>query len=70
MSHRCVVVLDELPDLKLKITHRGKVSATQTLSLDDAEYNLDLIEPRTVFREVDKANSMPGVREERSSRDH
>ena len=70
VSHRGVVVRDELPELRFKVGHRDKISATQTLSLDDAEYDLNLIEPRAVFRKVDKANSMSEVREELPSRDH
>lgn len=45
MSHRGVVVRDELPELRFKVCHRGEISAAQTLSLNDAKYDLNLIEP-------------------------
>ena len=32
--------------------------------MDDPEHDLDLVEPRTVFREVDEADSVGGVRQE------
>lgn len=45
MSHRGVVVRDELSELRFKVCHRGEISAAQTLSLNDAEDDLNLIEP-------------------------
>jgi len=61
MSHRRVVVSDELPDLRFQVGHGGKASAAQTLSSNDAEDDLDLIEPGSMFRKVDKAYSVPLV---------
>ncbi len=70
MCHCRVVVDDKLPDLRLQIGDRLEVSTTQTFALNDAEYDLDLIEPGTVFRQVNKANSMFGICQERSSCGH
>src|SRR3954447_3612397 len=70
MSHRRVVVDDELSELGLELGHRGEVAAAQALSLEDAEEDLDLVEPRTVFRQVHEADAVTDVREELASRRH
>ena len=62
VGHRGVVIGHELAEFRFEVGHRGKVSAPQALAMNDPEDNLDLIEPRAVFREVDKTDSMPGVR--------
>jgi ribosomal protein S5 len=70
MGHGCVVVGDELSELGLKFGHRGEVAAAQALSMDDAEKDLDLIEPRAVFGQVDKTDAVALVREELAPRRH
>ena len=70
VRHCCVVVGDELSDLGLKSGHRSEVSASQTFSLEDAEKDLDLVEPRAVFGKIDEADTVADVREELSSRLH
>lgn len=64
VGHRAVVIIHELPELRFKVGHRGEVSPAQTLSMNDTEDDLNLIEPRTVFRKVDKTDSMTAVRQE------
>ena len=49
MCHCRVVVGNELPDLSLQIVDRLEVSTTQTFALNDAENDLNLIEPGTMF---------------------
>ena len=61
MGHGRVVVDDERSDLGLEFGHRGEVPAAQAFSLDDAEEDLDLVEPRAVFGQVDEADPVAGV---------
>lgn len=61
VGHRGVVVGDELSELGLEFWHRGEVAATQAFALQDAEEDFDLIEPGTVFRQVDEADAVAGV---------
>ena len=61
VGHRRVVVGDKLSELRFEVGHRGEVAATQAFSVGDAKEDLDLIEPRTVFRQVDKADPVTGV---------
>jgi hypothetical protein len=70
MGHCGVVIGHELSELRFQVGHREKISAAQKLSMNDPENDLNLIEPRTVFRKVDKADSMLEVRQERLSRGH
>jgi len=49
VGHGRVVVGDELSELGLEVGHRGEVAAAQALSMDDAEKDFDLVEPRAIF---------------------
>ena len=62
VGHRDVVIVHEFPQLRFQVRHRREVSAAQELPVDDPEHNLNLVEPRTVLREVDEADSVGGVR--------
>ena len=64
MCHGRVVVGDELSDLGFECGHRGEVPAAEAFSLEDAEEDLDLVEPRAVFGQVDEADPVADVREE------
>ena len=63
VRHCCVVVGDELSDLGLKSGHRSEVSASQTFSLEDAEKDLDLVEPRAVFGKKHEPNAVAWIRQ-------
>ena len=58
VRHRVVVVLDELPQLRLKVTHRGEVAAADRFAIDHSEHRFNLVQPRTVFGRIDKADAM------------
>lgn len=62
VSHRSVVVIHKLPQLRFQVLYRLEVSAPQKLPVDDPEDDFDLVEPRTVLREVDEADPVAGVR--------
>ena len=64
VCHRGVVVGHECSKLRFEVVHRSEVSASQTLSMNDTEYDLNLIEPRAVFRKVDKSDSMVEIGQE------
>src|SRR5271165_6356431 len=64
MRHRGVVIAHEFSQLRLQIRYRCEVSPTQELPMDYPKYDLDLVKPRTVLRQVDKANPMVDIREE------
>ena len=64
VRHRGVVVGDELSELRFQFGHRFEVAAAQTFSLEDAEEDFDLVQPRAVFRQVDEADAVRCVREE------
>lgn len=61
VGHRGVVVVHEFPQLRFQVCHRREVSASQELPVDDPEHDLDLVEPRTVLRQVDEADPVGGV---------
>ena len=70
VGHRVVVVVHEFPQLLLQVGNRREVSAPQELSMDNPEDDLDLVEPRTVLRQVDEADPMGNIREELLARGH
>ncbi len=70
MGHGLVVVGDERSDLELEVRHRREVPAAQAFSMEDAEEDLDLVEPRAVFGQVDEADPVVDVREKLASRRH
>ena len=63
MGHRSVVVVDEVSELIVEFWHRGEAAAAQAFAMDDAEDDFNLIEPRTVFREVHEPNAMARIGE-------
>ena len=70
MGHGRVGLGDELLELGLPCGHRGDVAAAQALSLEDAEEDFDLVEPRAVFGQVDEADAVSDIREEFTPRGH
>ena len=70
MCHCGVVIGHELSELRFEVTYRSEVSAPQALSMNNTEHDLNLIEPRAVFRKVDKTDSVTWVREEFLSSEH
>lgn len=70
MGHRGAVIGHELTESRFEVGHRQDVSAPQLLSTNDPENDLNLIEPRTVFRQIDKSDSMLEVQLERLSCGH
>ena len=62
MGHGEVVIRQELTELGFQFQHRGEATATQTFSLDDAENDFDLVEPRTVFWQINEADAVAGPR--------
>ena len=63
MGHRWVVVADEVGELIAEFWHRCEAAAAQAFSMNDAEDDLNLVEPRTVFREVDEPKAMARIGE-------
>src|SRR4051812_33013715 len=70
MGHRRVVVIDELSESRFEVGHRGEAAAAQAFPVDDAEDDLDLVEPRAVLGQVDEADPVADVREELATRRH
>src|SRR3954452_12216919 len=70
MGHRRVVIDDELSELRFEVGHRGEAAAAQAFPVDDAEDDLDLVEPRAVLGQVDEADPVADVREGRATRRH
>ncbi len=58
LGHRLVVVGHEFSELRFEIGHGCEISTAYQFSVDDTEDHLDLIEPRTMLGEVDKADAM------------
>ena len=58
VGHRGVVIPDEFLYLRLQICYGREVASAYQLPVDDSEYDLDLVEPRTVLRKVDETNSV------------
>lgn len=69
MCHHVVIVPQEHAQFVLEILEGFEASAADRLSCDDPEDDFDLIEPRTVLREVDEADTVLGVRQERAARE-
>jgi hypothetical protein len=70
MGHGRVVVDDERSDLGLEFGHRGEVPTAQAFSLEVAKEDLNLVEPRAVFWQVDEADPVADFREELAPRRH
>jgi hypothetical protein len=58
LGHRLVVVLDELDHFGLQVFNGCERTALEKLPNQNAELNLDLIQPRAVLRCVVKDNTM------------
>ena len=58
MGHCIVVVFDELFELGFQIGHRSEVPLSDQLAVNDSKEDFDLIQPRTMFGQVNKSNSM------------
>ena len=52
MRHRPVIVVDEQSQLDLQVGDGKEHPASHQFAADDPEGDLDLVEPRTVFRGV------------------
>ena len=63
VGHRFVVVGDEVRQLFVQRVHRDEAAAAQAFAVDDSEDDLDLVEPGTVFRQIDEPNAMAGIGE-------
>jgi hypothetical protein len=61
VGHRDVVVVHEFPQLRFQVHYRREVSSPHQLPVDDPEHDLNLVEPRTVLREIDEADPVGGV---------
>lgn len=64
VGNRGIIVLDKLSDFRLQFGHRGEVAPTQAFAMQDTEEDFDLVEPRTVFGQIDEADAVARVREE------
>ena len=64
MGHREIVVFDKAFNLVCQMGHRSEAASTQEFSLEHSEDDLDLIEPRTMFWQVDEVDAVAGIREE------
>ena len=56
MSHRCVVVVEELLKFFFEVLHGREVSPADHFPHDDTEDRFDLVQPGTVFRQINEAN--------------
>ncbi|MEX0728406.1 MAG: hypothetical protein WD065_19195 [Planctomycetaceae bacterium] len=68
MGDGFIEILDESFEFPDQVGFRAKAAAPHHPAVDDAEYNFDLIEPRTMFRKVHESNAMTGVRKKRPPR--
>lgn len=70
MGHGLIVTSDEFTNLGFEFGHRCEAGPTQAFSVEDAEEDLDLVEPRTVFGKVDEADPVVDLREKLTARFH
>jgi hypothetical protein len=56
MRHRCVIIIEELSEFVFEVLHGREVSPADHFPHDDAEDRFDLVQPGTVFRQVNEAN--------------
>src|SRR3954465_12404305 len=64
LGHRPVEVVDERQDPRLEILDRAEAGAAEQLSHQDAEPDLDLVEPRGVLGGVDEPDPVARVGQE------
>src|SRR3954465_3286713 len=64
LGHRPVEVVDERQDPRLQLLGRTEAGAAEQLPHQDAEPDLDLIEPRGVLGRVDEPDSVARIGEE------
>ena len=60
-GHRTVVILDESQDLAFQLVHGSEIAAFEHFSDQNAEPNLDLVHPGSMFGGVMKDNAMGGI---------
>ena len=60
---RAIVVLQEQFQVPFQVGKRDEIAAAHDLSHHDSENDLDLIQPGTVFRKVDKPDAMAQIRQ-------
>ena len=70
VGHCGIVIADEFPQLRLQICYRCEVAAAQELPVDNPKDDLDLVEPRTMLRQVDEADPVLEIRQELPTRRH
>lgn len=66
-GHRTIVIFDESQDLAFQVLHRSEIAAFEHFSNQDAEPNLDLVHPGSMFGGVMKDNAMGGIAQKSSS---
>src|SRR5579859_237658 len=69
-GHRAIVIVDKGEHFGLQVLHTGKGATFENLAHQDAEPDLDLIHPRTMFRGVMKHDPVGRVGEKRGSAGH
>src|SRR5262249_30247176 len=69
-GQRLVEIVDEVNDALSQGCQRWKISTLQDAPYQDAEPDLDLVQPRRVLRRVDEAKAMLQVREKRLAAGH
>ena len=66
LGHRLVEILDKSQHFLLEISDRGKSATLEQLTRQNAEPNLNLIHPGSMFRRIVKHNAMSWIREKNS----
>ncbi len=67
LGHRAVVIFDERQDLAFQFLHGSEIAAFEHFSDQDAEPNLDLVHPGSMFGGVMKDNAMGGINQKGGS---
>lgn len=67
MGHRRIVVSDECFEFVFQVWYRYETSSSQNFSLNDAEDDFDLVQPRAMFGKIDEADAMAEVREKQAA---
>ena len=67
----CLVeILHESLEFLDQVELGTEAASSHHATIDDAENDFDLVEPRTVFREVHKTDAMARIGKKRSARGH
>ncbi len=67
-GHRGVVIVEEVAEFLLQIDHGGEVAAPHDLPHDDAKHRLNLVQPRTVLRQVHEPDGVVRIAQEIAAR--